>query len=156
MQRIALLSDTHNYLDPKLFKYFETCDQIWHAGDIGTIAITDELSKIKDETLHHRKAEVPRVKAIIQKHIAEFTEWVTLRKNVPLLKAVKTKLYAMQTCNLFINYTANSKAPSFVKANTSQKIQKVINLTATKMRARNQGGCNFIEAINEYLEVSTN
>ena len=47
MQRIALLSDTHNYLDPKIFKYFETCDQIWHAGDIGTIAVTDELSKIK-------------------------------------------------------------------------------------------------------------
>ena len=47
MQRIALLSDTHNYLDPKIFKYFEGCDQIWHAGDIGTISITDELSKIK-------------------------------------------------------------------------------------------------------------
>ena len=47
MQRIALLSDTHNYLDPKIFKYFESCDQIWHAGDIGTIAITDELAKIK-------------------------------------------------------------------------------------------------------------
>lgn len=47
MQRIALLSDTHNYLDPKIFKYFDSCDQIWHAGDIGTISITDELSKIK-------------------------------------------------------------------------------------------------------------
>ncbi len=47
MQRIALLSDTHNYLDPKIYKYFETCDQIWHAGDIGTISIMDELKKIK-------------------------------------------------------------------------------------------------------------
>lgn len=47
MQRIALLSDTHNYLDPKIFKYFETCDQIWHAGDIGTIGIMEELKKIK-------------------------------------------------------------------------------------------------------------
>lgn len=47
MQRIALLSDTHNYLDPKIFKYFDSCDQIWHAGDIGTISIADELSKIK-------------------------------------------------------------------------------------------------------------
>ncbi len=47
MQRIALLSDTHNYLDPKIIKYFKSCDQIWHAGDIGTISITDELSKIK-------------------------------------------------------------------------------------------------------------
>lgn len=47
MQRIALLSDTHNYLDPKLLKYFDSCDQIWHAGDIGTISIMDELAKIK-------------------------------------------------------------------------------------------------------------
>jgi uncharacterized protein len=47
MQRIALLSDTHNYLDPKIFKYFESCHQIWHAGDIGTISILDELQKIK-------------------------------------------------------------------------------------------------------------
>lgn len=47
MQRIALLSDTHNYLDPKIIKYFDSCDQIWHAGDIGTIAIMDELAKIK-------------------------------------------------------------------------------------------------------------
>ena len=47
MQRIALLSDTHNHLDSKIFKYFDGCDQIWHAGDIGTISITDELSKIK-------------------------------------------------------------------------------------------------------------
>lgn len=47
MQRIALLSDTHNYLDPKIFKYFESCDQIWHAGDVGTIAITDKLAELK-------------------------------------------------------------------------------------------------------------
>lgn len=53
MQRIALLSDTHNYLDPKIFKYFESCDQIWHAGDIGTISITDELSKYKPVVAVH-------------------------------------------------------------------------------------------------------
>jgi putative phosphoesterase len=47
MQRIALLSDTHNYLDPKIFKYFDSCDQIWHAGDIGTIEIADRLAQIK-------------------------------------------------------------------------------------------------------------
>ena len=47
MKRIALLSDTHGYLDQKLFKYFESCDEIWHAGDIGTIKLTDDLEKIK-------------------------------------------------------------------------------------------------------------
>jgi len=47
MKRIALISDTHGHLDKTIFKYFETCDEIWHAGDIGTIKVTDELQKIK-------------------------------------------------------------------------------------------------------------
>lgn len=47
MTRILLLSDTHNFLDEKVFKYAEPCDQIWHAGDIGTVAVTDKLKKIK-------------------------------------------------------------------------------------------------------------
>ncbi len=47
MLRIALLSDTHNYLDPKIFKYLESCDEIWHAGDIGNIEITDRLAELK-------------------------------------------------------------------------------------------------------------
>lgn len=45
--RIALLSDTHNHLDPKIFKYFEECDEIWHAGDIGTISIAEQLASVK-------------------------------------------------------------------------------------------------------------
>jgi uncharacterized protein len=45
--RIALLSDTHNYLDPGIFKYFDGCDEIWHAGDIGTISICEQLAAIK-------------------------------------------------------------------------------------------------------------
>lgn len=47
MTTIGLLSDTHGYLDPKIFKYLETCDEIWHAGDIGDLAVTDALSNIK-------------------------------------------------------------------------------------------------------------
>jgi putative phosphoesterase len=47
MTRIGLLSDTHSYLDPKIFKYFEHCDEIWHAGDIGSIDIIDQLNQFK-------------------------------------------------------------------------------------------------------------
>ena len=47
MIRIGLLSDTHNYLDPILLTHFEECDEIWHAGDVGTVAVTDELAKHK-------------------------------------------------------------------------------------------------------------
>ena len=50
MTRIALLSDTHNHLPSNIFKYLESCDQIWHAGDIGTIKICEELQKIKPLT----------------------------------------------------------------------------------------------------------
>lgn len=47
MKRIGLLSDTHGYLDPKIFTYFEQVDEIWHAGDVGDISVLDELKKFK-------------------------------------------------------------------------------------------------------------
>jgi putative phosphoesterase len=46
MKRIGLISDTHHYLDPAVFKHFEKCDEIWHAGDFGTIKIAEELIAI--------------------------------------------------------------------------------------------------------------
>lgn len=45
--KIGILSDTHSYLDPKIYKYFDNVDQLWHAGDIGTTAVMDELEKFK-------------------------------------------------------------------------------------------------------------
>jgi putative phosphoesterase len=47
MTRIGLLSDTHHYLDDKIFRYFESCDEIWHAGDFGTTEISDKLKAYK-------------------------------------------------------------------------------------------------------------
>lgn len=47
MTKIGLLSDTHGYLDPKIFTYFKDVDEIWHAGDVGTIEVIDELRAFK-------------------------------------------------------------------------------------------------------------
>ncbi|HEY8401305.1 MAG TPA: metallophosphoesterase family protein [Cytophagaceae bacterium] len=47
MTRIGLISDTHGFLDTKVFQYFEDCDEIWHAGDIGSIEVADQLAKFK-------------------------------------------------------------------------------------------------------------
>lgn len=47
MKRIGLLSDTHGYLDPKIYKYFKDVDEIWHAGDVGDVNVIDELRKFK-------------------------------------------------------------------------------------------------------------
>lgn len=47
MTRIGLISDTHSYLPPLVFEHFADCDEIWHAGDFGTIQIADQLSNFK-------------------------------------------------------------------------------------------------------------
>ena len=45
--KIGLLSDTHGYLDPRLFEIFSEVDEIWHAGDIGTIQTANQLATLK-------------------------------------------------------------------------------------------------------------
>ena len=47
MVKIGLMSDTHSYLDPKIFEVFKDVDEIWHAGDIGSLELCDELKKFK-------------------------------------------------------------------------------------------------------------
>ncbi|MCF2593396.1 metallophosphoesterase family protein [Bacteroides caecigallinarum] len=47
MKRIGLLSDTHGYWDDRYLKYFEECDEIWHAGDIGSMDVLDRLMKFR-------------------------------------------------------------------------------------------------------------
>lgn len=47
MKKILLLSDTHSHLDDTILKYVEQADQVWHAGDIGDLKVTDALKKLK-------------------------------------------------------------------------------------------------------------
>ena len=47
MTRIGLISDTHGYLDEAVFKYFDKCDEIWHAGDFGNIELADRLNAFR-------------------------------------------------------------------------------------------------------------
>lgn len=47
MTRIGLLSDTHGYWDERYLKYFDPCDQIWHAGDIGSMEVAERLAAFR-------------------------------------------------------------------------------------------------------------
>ncbi len=47
MTKIGLLSDTHSYLDDAVFRHFENCDEIWHAGDFGNMEVADKLAAFK-------------------------------------------------------------------------------------------------------------
>ncbi|MBA5629919.1 metallophosphoesterase family protein [Moheibacter lacus] len=44
--KILLLSDTHSYIDERILDYAKKADEVWHAGDIGDLKVTDELSKL--------------------------------------------------------------------------------------------------------------
>ncbi len=47
MTRIGIISDTHSYWDDRYKKYFSECDEIWHAGDIGSTEVAERLAAIK-------------------------------------------------------------------------------------------------------------
>jgi putative phosphoesterase len=47
MKRIGLLSDTHCFIDDKILNFFSSCDEIWHAGDIGNIETADKIALYK-------------------------------------------------------------------------------------------------------------
>lgn len=50
MTTVIFLSDTHSYLDEQLFPHFEQCDEIWHAGDIGSIEVIDKIKVFNKPT----------------------------------------------------------------------------------------------------------
>ena len=47
MKKILLLSDTHSCIDESILKYVKQADEVWHAGDIGNLQVTDEIKKYK-------------------------------------------------------------------------------------------------------------
>ena len=53
MRRIGLLSDTHGYWDDRYRQYFSSCDEIWHAGDIGSYELAEKLNGIAPLTAVH-------------------------------------------------------------------------------------------------------
>lgn len=68
MIKIGLLSDTHGDIDPKIYSYFEAVDEIWHAGDIGSLAVLDELRKFKPTRAVYGNIDEP----IIRREAPEF------------------------------------------------------------------------------------
>jgi glutamyl-tRNA reductase len=108
----------------------------------------DELSKLKDETLKKREAEVPKAKGIIGELLIEFMDWYDMRKHVPLLKDLKSKLKAIYTHPLNLHLTTTT-CPKTIDV----QIQRVLNDTAGKIKVNNQRGCQYINAITEFISA---
>jgi len=61
--RIGLLSDTHGYLEPRIADHFKTCDEIWHAGDIGSLSVIDALEAIRPVRAVFGNIDGPEIQA---------------------------------------------------------------------------------------------
>ena len=81
MTKIGLISDTHNYLDDTVFEHFKDCDEIWHAGDIGTIEVYDRLAKIKPVRAVHGNIDGEKIRKVCPKNQRFMCErkdvWIT-------------------------------------------------------------------------------
>ncbi len=62
MKRIGLLSDTHGFLDTRIERYFAECDEVWHAGDIGSEAVADWLEAFKPLRAVHGNIDGPALR----------------------------------------------------------------------------------------------
>ena len=79
--KIGLLSDTHGWLHPRLFDHFAECDEIWHAGDIGTIEIADKLVAFKPLRAVYGNVDNALVRTVYKEHAIFLAEevrvWIT-------------------------------------------------------------------------------
>jgi glutamyl-tRNA reductase len=106
----------------------------------------DALSKIKDETLKMRLAEVPKAKGIISELLLEFQDWCEMRKHVPMLRDLKVKLKELYAHPLYVQTTTCPKK-------LDVHIQRVLNDTAGKIKVQNQKGCQYLAALNEFINA---
>ena len=69
MKQIILLSDTHHALDERFFSYFEKADEIWHAGDVGSLEVTDTLKKYAPIRVVYGNIDDKKIRAEFKAHL---------------------------------------------------------------------------------------
>ena len=124
---------------------FNVEESVRHLPNIHLVNV-DELSKLKDDTLKKREAEVPKAKAIIAESMEEFIEWYQMRRHVPMLKDLKIKLKSLHSYSLI----SDPQSP-LCEEMLDLKIQRVVNETAGKIKKTDTKGCQYIAAINEFI-----
>lgn len=76
--KIGLISDTHDFLDDAVFHYFAECDEIWHAGDAGSLALLDRLAAFKPLRAVYGNIDDHNVRAAFPEHLRWNAEGVNV------------------------------------------------------------------------------
>jgi putative phosphoesterase len=81
MIKVGLLSDTHGYWDDRYLQHFAECDEVWHAGDIGSQEIIDNISAVKVIRAVHGNIDGQLLRQSCPKHLRFTVEgvdvWIT-------------------------------------------------------------------------------
>ena len=111
----------------------------------------DEISRMKNDIIKSREAEIPKAQEIILKHMLMFSEWVQMRQYAPALKALKNTLNNIALIHSRELNNPGTKCPYML---AEQQIRQIINRTAENMRTQNSQGCHQIQAISEFVTVA--
>jgi len=68
LTKIGLISDTHGFLDPAVFKHFADCDEIWHAGDFGA-NVAKELAAFKPLRGVYGNIDGKEIRSVYPEHL---------------------------------------------------------------------------------------
>ncbi len=68
MTKILLLSDTHSYMDTAILKHVKHADEVWHAGDIGTLDVTDAIKALKPLRAVYGNIDAKEVRSEFPEH----------------------------------------------------------------------------------------
>ena len=68
MKKILLLSDTHGYIDNDILKYVKQADEVWHAGDIGDLKVTDAIKALKPLKAVYGNIDDTKIRADFPEH----------------------------------------------------------------------------------------
>jgi len=134
MKRIGLLSDTHGFLPERLFSFFENVDEIWHAGDIGTLELADKLAEFKPCKAVYGNIDGQDIRTVYPMHqrimCEEVNVWMTHIGGYPgrYERYVKPDIYRNPP-NLFISGHSH--------------ILKVINDNKLKLLHMNPGAAGY-------------
>lgn len=113
----------------------------------------DALSRIQDETLSLRRAEVPKAEAIIEEQMKDFLYWHQMRKHAVLLHAVKRKMEQIHSQEIRQQKIPESFGPEVFDEVSSRIIQKMVNMFAGKLRHANGQADQYLEVLGEIFET---
>ncbi|MFT3979030.1 MAG: glutamyl-tRNA reductase [Ferruginibacter sp.] len=116
-----------------------------------TVTDVDEISAgILDKTFDLRKKEIPKAEAILLQYMQEYNSWLDEYRYSLHIKNWKDKLQELNgwplqsCCEMAENYTLSAN---------DQKVQKAVSRLAVNLRTSNEKGCQFINAVNDYLQM---